>query len=354
MKNKNYFVAVNVMLLLITSGVAGAADYFVSPQGNDHNSGRHWEQPFRSVQRALQAAQAGDRIKLAAGEYWEDIRSVRSGAPEAPIWIVGSSGATLKGAGAGRMVQINHSHIVLMNLTVDGRIGAGKRSEDYRDKLIYIMGRDRAGVTGVKLIGMELRNAGGECVRLKYFAHHNEIAHSRILNCGVWDFRFKQGGKNGEGVYIGTAPEQRGRNPSRDPDASNGNWVHHNYFDTRGNECVDIKESARYNVVEHNECTGQQDPNSAGLNARGSHNIFRFNLVWGNKGAGVRLGGDSARDGIHNEVYGNTLLDNDYSGLKIMAAPQGAICGNTIRPIDDRLVRGKHADGVDPLRPCSN
>ena len=330
-----------------------AADYFVSPQGNDDHSGQHWEQPYRSVQKALQAAQAGDRITLLAGEYWEDVRTVRSGAPDTPIWIIGSNGATLKGAGASRVVEINHSYIALMNLAIDGKIGSGKRTEDYRDKLIYIMGQNTSGVTGVILFGLDLRNAGGECVRLKYFAHHNEIAHSRIRNCGVWDFKFNQGGKNGEGVYIGTAPEQLDRNPSLDPDASNGNWVHHNYFDTQGNECVDIKEGASYNMIEHNECTGQQDPNSAGLDARGSHNVFRFNLVWGNRGAGIRLGGDSPSDGIHNEVYGNTLRDNEYSGLKIMTKPQSAICGNTVNPGHERIARGKHAKGIKPRRPCS-
>ena len=110
---------------------------------------------------------------------------------------------------------------------------------------------------------MTFKNAGGECVRLRYFAQHNEIATSRhSRRCGVHDFRFKAGGKNGEGIYIGTAPEQRGdgKNPTTDPDLSNGNWIHHNSFDTQGNECVDIKEAASGNLVENNRCTGQRDP----------------------------------------------------------------------------------------------
>ena len=68
-------------------------------------------------------------------------------------------------------------------------------------------------------------------------------------------------------------------------------------FDTQGNECVDIKEGATANVVEHNDCTGQKDPESAGFDSRGSGNVFRFNASYANLGAGVRLGGDSEADG---------------------------------------------------------
>ena len=334
-------------------GYVSALDYFVSPRGDDGSPGNRRSEPFRTLQHALDIAKPGDRIMLAAGEYWEDVRSVRSGKAGAPIQIVGVEGATIKGAGKGRVMELNHSYISLTNLTFDGRVPPGKRVQDYRDKLLYIMGKNRDGVTGIKITDVVFQNAGGECLRLKYFSHHNEIAHSRFNNCGVWDFRFKDGGKNGEAIYIGTAPEQLKRNPSRHPDASNNNWIHHNYFDTRGNECVDIKEGASHNLVEHNECTGQRDKNSAGMDSRGSRNIFRYNLIRDNAGAGIRLGGDTAKDGIYNEVYGNTLQDNKRGGLKIMATPQSALCGNTVRPADKKMVQGKHAKGVDPRQPCS-
>ncbi len=91
---------------------------------------------------------------------------------------------------------------------------------------------------------MSVKNAGGECIRLRYQTRRNEIAYSQISNCGRYDFAFRGGGKNGEGIYIGTAPEQRGAHGSSDRsvDASNANHVHHNVIDTKGNECVDIKE----------------------------------------------------------------------------------------------------------------
>ena len=86
------------------------------------------------------------------------------------------------------------------------------------------------------------------------------------MACGISDFEFNDGSKNGEGVYIGTAPEQLkdGKNPTAKIDRSNNNWVHHNQFNTQGNECVDIKEGSSFNLIENNRRTGQKDINSGG------------------------------------------------------------------------------------------
>ena len=216
-----------------------------------------------------------------------------------------------------------------------------------------LIGRsEQAGITGVQLLHMQLRNAGGECVRMKYFAHHNEVAHSTITDCGVDDFHGNGNGKNGEGIYIGTAPEQLHRNPTIKLDRSHGNWIHHNYFETRGNECVDIKEASRFNLIEFNSCTKQLDENAAGISARGNDNIIRFNVIWGNRGAGIRFGGDTARDGIHNHAYGNVLRSNAVSAFKVMAGPQRRICGNDVGTDAVPIVRGTFAKGVQPSSPC--
>ncbi|NJN45149.1 MAG: DUF1565 domain-containing protein [Candidatus Competibacteraceae bacterium] len=215
------------------------------------------------------------------------------------------------------------------------------------------MGQDsQKGVRGVKLLNMDFRNAGGECVRLKYFAHHNEIAYSKFSNCGVWDFRFNQGGKNGEGVYIGTAPEQLKDNPTGEPDESNSNWIHDNYFMTAGNECVDVKEHASYNVIERNSCTGQQDPDSGGISIRGDRNIIRNNVIYNNVGVGIRVGGDSVDHGLNNEVIGNWLKHNSYGGLRVTRMPQRTICGNTVRPSNELDTVGPFGDQIDLTVAC--
>jgi hypothetical protein len=338
---------------------AQAATYFVSLTGSDSASGLSSTSPYKTVNKALSKAKGGDTISLASGTYLQDVRSVRAGEAGKPIRIVGSSrtATVIKGAGKGRMVEIRHSHIEISNLTLDGKsadvITDYKRQ--YRNILLYVMGITAPqGLTDVKVTDVSFRNAGSECVHMKYFAHHNEITNSSFEDCGIFDFVYNEGGKNGEAIYIGTAPEQiaQNANPSYDPDASNHNWIHHNTMNTRGNECVDIKEAAAFNIIEHNDCTGQKDPNSGGMDSRGDSNIFRNNKIYDNAGAGVRLGGDAYTDGVDNQIYDNELIDNRYSAIKLEAWPQTKICGNSIS--GSVLVRGDAANelSTSPTAAC--
>ena len=286
---------------------------YVSPQGNDGKSGDSEDQALKSIQKAVDLAQPGENIYLMNGTYLQDVVSKRSGASGKPILIKGEKEAVIKGGGNARVFEINHDYLTLEGFTIDGLYGGGGNVKDYRDKLIYVIGKKVGqGVTGLKLLSLNLKNSGGECIRLRYFAHNNEVAYNTITNCGAYDFKFNQGGKNGEGIYIGTAPEQLddGKNPTKQRDQSNNNRIHHNTIDTQGNECVDIKEGSSGNIVEYNNCTGQKDPESGGMDSRGSKNIFRYNQIKGNRGAGIRLGGDEDNDGIENEVYGNIITNN--------------------------------------------
>ncbi|PVE21821.1 hypothetical protein DC522_24485 [Microvirga sp. KLBC 81] len=339
--------------LVLSSARALSETYFVDPSGTVAAQGTRSD-PFQSIQKALERAMPGDTIELAPGRYFQDFRTLRNGRPGKPIIIRGGRNAVVSGAGAGRIVEINHDYIELHGFTVDGRHAPENGKDSFRDKLIYAVGnRPGDGVTGLRIIGMSLKNAGGECVRLRYQAQRNEIANSSIENCGIYDFVYKDGGKNGEGVYIGTAPEQLGRwgAPDGEIDRSNENWIHHNTFNTRGNECVDIKEGSSGNIVEHNRCTGQRDKNSAGLDARGSGNVFRHNTVYGNRGAGIRLGGDEDDDGIGNSAYSNTLRDNQVGSLKVQRGPQGKICGNVVSGKRTE-VKGEFGEKINPRRPC--
>jgi hypothetical protein len=152
---------------------ASASQLWVSPSGDDHRSGTSPGDAFRTVQHALDVAQPGDTVFLAPGRYAPDVATVRDGTASAPITVTGPPDAVLGGAGGSRIVQVFHDHHVLHGFTIDGAVGDGR----YRDKLVYALGRDVGeGVTGLQLVGMTLQNAGGECVRLRYFSHHNTIA----------------------------------------------------------------------------------------------------------------------------------------------------------------------------------
>ncbi len=331
--------------------------YFVSPKGNDRHPGSR-SAPFKTINMALEHAQPGDRVYLLKGEYYQDVKSVRSGLRDKPILIQGTKSAVLKGESGGRVMQINHDYIHLRNFTIDGLVGKGNSPEDYRKSLIFVQGTEhKQGPEGFVMRSMRIRNAGGECVRLRYHVTKAEIFGNTFYNCGAYDFQLDGRGKNGEAIYIGTSSEQwdDGKNPSADPDHSNYNWVHHNYFLTRGNECVDIKEGAAHNLVENNICAGQQDPASGGFDARGDYNIIRYNVSYANKGAGIRVGGnlvDGRQYGVFNEVYGNKIYDNDNAGIKIMTYPQRYVCGNSMGDNSKGDISGESATFYDPATGC--
>ena len=341
---------------LFPNNIQSGTQWYVKPDGNDASSGTSTGQSFKTIQKAIDVASPGSTINLLPGEYRQDFITKRSGTTDYPITLKGPKEAIIKGGGNGRVIEINHDHIVLDGFTVDGHHALNNSQDDYRDKLIYAQGKKQHdGVSGLKIYNMTITNAGGECVRLRYYAQNNEIAYNSITNCGNHDYQFDDGGKNGEGIYIGTAPEQRsdGKNPTKDNDESNSNWVHHNYFDTQGNECVDIKENSKYNIVENNTCTGQQDPESGGLDARGGSNIFRYNEIYDNEGAGVRIGGDSVGENINNDVYENTIRNNKKGGIKIMEVPQGKICGNVMSGNVGGDAVGEYGEDFNPSQSCT-
>lgn len=340
-----------ILALFMVSFTQAKTSYYVDPRGKDSNDGLTANTPFQTIQKAVDLAQPGDSVRLSAGIYLQDILTKRGGRPNTPITITGPKDAIVEGGGSTRIIEIRHDYINLEDFTVDGQFGTGISSADFRDKLIYALG-----AKGLKITGMTIQNGGGECIRLRYFAQNNEISNNLIQNCGVYDFRFNKGGKNGEGIYIGTAPEQLEdeKNPTENPDESNNNWVHDNVIDTQGNECVDIKESSKDNLVEGNSCTGQKDPNSGGMDSRGNGNTFRNNNIFDNLGAGIRLGGDGKNDGINNNVYNNLIRNNAKGGIKFEKIPQGKICGNTMSGNSGGNLVGSYNEQSSPTAICRN
>ncbi|MFD5141111.1 DUF1565 domain-containing protein [Streptomyces sp. NPDC058378] len=339
------------LLLAPPSPAAEAATaYYVSPSGSDSASGTSAGAPIATIQKALDLAPTGAVVHLAAGTYRQDVVTTRPG-----VTLTGPANAVVKGAGDSRIIQVRHDSTTLSGFTVDGLHGAADDVAGYRLKLIYVMSTTPGnGVGALRITGMTLRNAADECLRLRYLVTGAEVDGNTITDCGVADFRFGGGGKNGEGIYLGTAPEQQGANgaPDAAADVSRNNRIHHNTIVTRGNECVDVKENSTVNYVEYNDCSGQKDPSSGGLDARGSGNVLRYNTVHDNVGAGVRLGGDTAADGTGTSVYGNTITDNAGGGIKFMRTPQGPVCTNTMSGNTGGDAVGTYAGDYDPTGAC--
>lgn len=137
--------------------------------------------------------------------------------------------------------------------------------------------------------------------------------------------------------------------PSAVPDASDGNAVIDNTIATYAAECVDIKEAAEHNHVIGNSCSHSRDPKGSGLSARGSHNVFRGNVVSVSEGAGISFGRYGVNDGTDNSAVDNVLVANRGYGLLVLSHPQARICGNVIRQSGLGIV---NARGIRPSARC--
>ena len=69
---------IQVLVMLYPSVTGIAAEYHVSKTGNDNNPGTAG-MPFLTIQRAANAAHAGDIITVHQGVYRENVNPVRGG-----------------------------------------------------------------------------------------------------------------------------------------------------------------------------------------------------------------------------------------------------------------------------------
>lgn len=77
-----------------------AKNYYVRRNGSDRNDGLSPQTAFRTIRRASQIARPGSTIYVGAGNYSQELKSVRSGVPSRPIrFVADSSGAKTGDAG---------------------------------------------------------------------------------------------------------------------------------------------------------------------------------------------------------------------------------------------------------------
>lgn len=101
---------------------ATATEWFVAQGGTGNGTSAA---PFGRIQDAIAAAQPGDTITVGSGTFAGPLGTVRSGTAAGPIRIraAGSRGSTVV-TSAGRVLTVNHAHISVEGLVLDGQYGA--------------------------------------------------------------------------------------------------------------------------------------------------------------------------------------------------------------------------------------
>ncbi|MFP2924067.1 fibronectin type III domain-containing protein [Pyxidicoccus sp. 3LG] len=375
-------VALLLALLVVVPSAAGAASLYVSPSGSDSNSGTSSTAPLKTIQAALDKAMAGTTIHLASGIYRERPVTKRAGTASAPITLKGpETGKARSGRykavlfGTSRIFNIDHSYYVLEGFTIDGQEKLVSKAyptalssvRSFKDanqglvadgRLIYIgSANDSRDITGVVIRDMFLNGAGGECIRMRNNAHHNEVAHSVIQWCGMYGKGDDVDGykyHNGEGVYVGTSPKSTDQ-PMYANDSSSYNHIHDNTIHTFGSECLNVKENAHDNTFARNDCRYNDEPLEflgSLIELRGHANVLDSNVISGSRSYALKLksdsgaydkGGNSATNNTFREATG-AFIRNDNS------APQQVFCGNTFDTTAPQ-VTGRSVG--TPTAPCS-
>ena len=312
-------------LALLTSGAlvlaspAAAREIYVSPGGDDRVSG-HREAPLQTLKAALRMAQPGDVIQVAPGVYAGGVATECE-----RVAITGPSDAIIRGPERDRGIEILHDRVTLSGITIEKA-----------DIGVWLFG-----VRDCVLEDLTIRDIGGEGVRIKNGSHDNTIRRCRFERMGRTGFDVAKRSKNGEGVYVGTAPEQRSKNdPPNVPDRCTANVIEDCTFKTEAAEAVEFKEDSEQNIVRR--CVGEdsRDPDGAIFGSRGDNNRFEECVAQNGKGHGFRFGGDTVEQGKYGQpesrTYGKDNVmrncraeNNALWGAAPMVKPQDIDASNT-------------------------
>jgi hypothetical protein len=111
--------------------------------------------PFGSIQAALQVARGGDVVLVRGGRYGEALRTVRDGAPDAPITLRARDGArSVVVLTYGKALEIDHSFFVVEGLVFDAAYAP--------DDAVSV----GSGTEHVVLRDVEVRHSGQDCINI--------------------------------------------------------------------------------------------------------------------------------------------------------------------------------------------
>jgi hypothetical protein len=186
-------------LLLAFGRTALAADYFVSPSGDDGNTGTSVGSPWRTIAKANGRARSGDTVYLRGGEYLDDpiapTASGQSGKPitytayqgERPV-ITSNTVLGLKDAVSLR----NVSYIVIKKI-----VASGRQPSPAATIKSFITFEDAA---YNEILDCEFQYAEGwNGISFQGVSHHNRIVRNRIDFVGAYN---KNGDDWGDSIWI--------------------------------------------------------------------------------------------------------------------------------------------------------
>lgn len=103
-----------------------------------------------------------------------------------------------EGDGSDHMFDVQHEYYMLDGFTIDGDLGGDR----YQDKCLYVQtNRDdgieakeiefnghsfKSSINGMVIANMDIKNCGGECVRMRYFITYAQVDHRAYSSRNVY------------------------------------------------------------------------------------------------------------------------------------------------------------------------
>jgi uncharacterized protein YjdB len=274
---------------------------------------------------ALANAQPGDKILLADGTYARSSQwnITRSGTASDPIRVCGSRRAVLTGSSPSTWAPLALSgarYWIFSGFTITNTkigINTAQASDNVFDSLaIY--------------------NIGQEAIHLRTHSKRNAVQRNQIYNTGRATPAY------GDGVYIGTAPNQWGTYTGGQPDRSDSNRVIDNVFGPGvAAENVDIKSGTTGGIVSGNAfsgvgyVSGSASAPPVWVSVKGNNYSITNNSGYDSAldGFEVKVLGEAPGWGNHNVFASNTanVLASGY-GFRIGSGTSGNVvhCSNTV------------------------
>lgn len=343
----------------------------VSPAGSGDNPGTR-EAPLGAIRQGLREAHPGDTVVLAPGDYHENLRTVRGGAPGKPITITGPPDAVWRPRrdDPGTPLEVVHSHVHVTGIAMSGLVDDSRAFESldvYGQPVVHVSpaARHRSDryepvdyLEGIVFEPARIGHSGSNMIFVTRL-RDSTIGGFRVVGPAGVHYHPKLPGTVeshvGEVIYLGSGPDDIFSEAYPYPwdglDRTRNVRIHH--IDNRAgyhhSELVDIKLGCSDVTVEY--CTDrgageQTDGAEAGaIAAKGNDCTIRWNDI-GDCPVGVEFDPYAPVEQVDvrnwasdNAVYGNHIHDYSAAAFRFQAAPsdwnpgpedQRVLCGNRI------------------------
>jgi len=316
-----------------------ATSYYVSPSGNDVNTGTTLTAPFRTIIKALGVAVSGDIVYLRGGTYPEKISFPRSGSAGLPITVsgYGSETAIIDGTGISipygdALVKISgKQYITVTKLTVQDSSYFG----------VYITSYNGVQSQYIELSGLSVLNTKDAAIKTYQSAYltlrNNSTRESGSSGIGVWQSDRVLVDRNTVVNARNRTLADGGHEESISLASTTNFEVSNNEVYTTlgftaylGNEGIDVKESSRYGKVHHNYIHDFVNeggglyidgwkaglPNSSGVRTPTLSNIDVYNNHLARTGA-IAIAAEEGGTVENIDIYNNVIHDVHAVGIAV-------------------------------------